>query len=154
MNHTKDMQKGFTLIELLIVIAILGILSVIGINNFLTARTKALDSQRKADLQTISKTLEAYVNDHKAYPTTAELPAWGQPFTDSNGTVYAAKLPADPTGHTYKYVPASDSKSYTLYAHLDNTQDPSIITPPLNPVIACGTAATPCNYKITSSNIQ
>src|SRR6187551_316600 len=104
------MKRGFTLIELLIVIAILGILSVIGINNFITARIKALDAERKSDLQTISKSLEAYINDHSLYPSTTELPAWGQPFTDTKGTIYTAKLPADPGGHTYAYVPASDKK--------------------------------------------
>ncbi len=158
------MRRGFTLIELLIVIAILGILSAIGIGNFKTARIKAVDTERKSDLQTIGKSLEAFVNDHRLYPLSdgsgkikcksdGSICDWGTPFTDTTGTIYTAKLPADPSGYTYVYSSA-DGTSYTLYAHLDNTQDPALISPPLNPTVQCGSATILCNYKITSSNIQ
>lgn len=150
--------KGFTLIELLIVIAILSILSTIGVANFRTTRIKALDSQRKSDLQTIAKSLEAYANDHHNYPVsstnnkitcqTDTICDWDQPFTDITGTIYAAKLPTDPSSYTYVYV--SDGSSYSLYAHLDNLQDPLVTT--FDPVILCG-ASLNCNYLLKSSNL-
>ncbi|MFA7309258.1 MAG: type II secretion system protein [Patescibacteria group bacterium] len=61
-------QKGFTLIELLVVIAIIGILSAIGLSALNSAREKARDSKRKADLQSLSLALESYYSDNTAYP--------------------------------------------------------------------------------------
>lgn len=155
---SSKLLPGFTLVELLIVIAILAILSTLGISNFQSARIKARDLSRKSDLQTIAKSLEAYVNDHRAYPLsdvdhkivckTGTSCNWGSPFTDDTGTVYTAALPTDPIGATYQYISTTGS-SYTLYAHIENTQDPTII-PGLG--ISCGSLE--CNYKVTSSNIQ
>lgn len=158
---TLSVPKGFTLIELLIVIAILAILSVLGIGNFISSRIKAQDLSRKSDLQTIAKSLEAYYNDHRAYPisdpsfkikckTDNSICDWGTPFADgpdslTSITLYAAKLPSDPKGYTYHYV--SNGTSYSLYAKLENTQDPSVST---YTGITCGSVE--CNYKITSSN--
>jgi len=144
---TTRIFKGFTLIELLIVIAILGLLSVLGIGNFHTALIKARDTTRKSDLSTIAKSLEAYMNDHREYPPSATL-VWGLPFTDPNGTIYTAKLPIDPGSFSYKYV--KSGATYTLYAHLENTEDPKIFFPATN---GCGGTEPSCNYKITSSNL-
>ncbi len=155
------MKKGFTLIELLVVIAIIGILSAIGINNFMTARIKAVDAQKKSDLQTISKSLEAYANDHQSYPMSDSngkiicqagnvICDWNTAFTDGTST-YTAKLPTDPNGYAYIY--SSTGKTYTLYAHLNNGQDPQINPSVIAQNRSCG-SATVCNYKITSSNTQ
>lgn len=152
-------KNGFTLVELLIVIAILAILSTLGVSNFQSARIKARDISRKSDLQTISKSLESYVNDHRSYPlsdsngriicksmnTTCN---WGDEFSDDNGTIYAVSLPEDGSGSSYWY--NSSGVSYTLYAHLENENDNSLDT---SIIQTCG-GETLCNYKITSSNIQ
>lgn len=135
------MKSGFTLVELLVVIAILAILSTLGVTNFQSARIKARDLARKSDLQTIAKSLEAYVNDHKEYPIT-DL-SWGSAFTDGQ-TIYVTKLP-DNTNQIYSY--ESDGKTYTLYTYLENTQDPTIQT---GLGVTCGTIE--CNYKIMSTN--
>jgi general secretion pathway protein G len=147
---------GFTLIELLIVIAILGILSTMGVGNFTTSRIKARDLARKSDLATIAKSLEAYVNDHRGYPLSdtngkivcladGTICNWGSPFVDDQGTIYVAKLP-DTSNGNYSY--KSDGKTYTLYARLDNVNDPAIQT--ITPAVSCG--ALSCNYKISSTN--
>ena len=153
-------HRGFTLIELLVVIAIIGILSAIGINNFMTARIKAVDAQKKSDLQTISKGLEAYMNDHQSYPSSnasgkiicqgaSTTCDWNTVFTDGTST-YIPKLPADPNGYTYIY--SSTGKNYTLYAHLNNSDDPQINASVVAQNISCGGSVI-CNYKITSSNL-
>ena len=154
-------RRGFTLIELLVVIAIIGVLSAVGLNNFITARIKAVDAQKKSDLQTIGKSLEAYVNDHQSYPLSDAngkiicqagnvICDWGTSFTDGTST-YAAKLPSDPNGYRYLY--SSTGKNYTLYAHLNNGDDPQINASVVAQNLSCGTSII-CNYKITSSNTQ
>lgn len=151
--------SGFTLIELLIVIAILAILSTLGIGNFISSRIKAQDLARKSDLQTIAKSLEAYVNDHRTYPlsdssgkivckTGNVTCAWGDSFTDDKGTVYAVTLPKEPSGRSYWYV--SNGSSYTLYTYLENVNDPGRIETGIT--IDCKPGIK-CNYKISSSNI-
>lgn len=151
-------RRGFTLIELLVVMAIIGILATLGISNFASARIKARDTKRKSDLSTITKALEAYANDHQSYPTgtagnldcTAPATcAWGGPFQDANGTLYAATLPADDnTGRQYYYQSAGGT-SYTLYTALENEHDPAF-DPSLS--VECGPDVT-CNYKVTSTNL-
>lgn len=149
------MRNGFTLIELLIVIAILSILSTLGIGNFMSARIKAKDVARKSDLQTIAKSLEAYVNDHRTYPrsdlngkiickTGNTTCNWGTPFTDDQGTIYSSTLPVPPSG-TYWY--ESDGTSYTISTQLENTNDTSSIIEEFD----CGDRV--CNYQVKSSNV-
>jgi len=146
---------AFTLIELLIVMAILGILTTLGISNFQSARVKARDAARKSDLQTIAKSLEAYANDYSGYPLSdagsiTDYP-WGDPFVDSKGTIYAATLPEDSSANRSYYY-ESDGTSYSLYAALENENDLSIDT---YTNTNCGTTTTiECNYRVTSSNIQ
>lgn len=142
-------KKGFTLIELLIVMAILGILATLGFGNFMQSRVKAKDIARKQDLQTIAKSLEAYANDKRSYPSAGEL-EWGQPFVDDTvtpSTIYAAKLPEDPGGYNYFYV--KSGTGYYLYAHLENTEDSSLLSSPVN---GCGGNEPSCNYRISSGN--
>lgn len=155
-------KRGFTLVELLIVIAILSILSTLGLANFQSSRIKARDLARKSDLQTIAKSLEAYVNDYRSYPlstndgkivckpSTSSVCDWGDAFADDNGTVYAAKLPEDTSGFTYWYS-SPDGTSFRLYAHLENNEDSSLDNS-LNQT--CGGTNLLCNYQIKSSNIQ
>jgi prepilin-type N-terminal cleavage/methylation domain-containing protein len=61
-------RKGFTLIELLVVIAIIGLLATIILADLNTARMKADDAKRMADLGSIQTALETYYIDHNAMP--------------------------------------------------------------------------------------
>ena len=141
-------------------IAIIGILTTIGIGNFQTARLKARDVQRKADLTTIAKSIEAYASDYKSYPNSDgsgkiiciapnTICDFGAPLVDANSTVYAAKLPTDPTPANNGYYYESDGTSYTIYATLENSLDPALVDPTtLNKT--CN--SLPCNYSLKSPN--
>ena len=79
MNHSVKMDRvhgGFTLIELLIVVAIIAILALIAVPNFLEASTRAKIVRACADLRSCAVALEAYRLDHDAYPNMA-IPGFG-----------------------------------------------------------------------------
>jgi prepilin-type N-terminal cleavage/methylation domain-containing protein len=62
-------RRGFTLIELLVVIAIIGLLASVVLVSLNSARAKARDTKRKADLAQISKALELYYDKYGTYIT-------------------------------------------------------------------------------------
>lgn len=122
------MRKGFTLIELLVVIAIIGSLSALLLPNYMGARERARDAQRKNDLKQIQKALEMYKQDQNppAYPTT--LPSvdscWSS-GSNCTGNIYMNKFPGDPnrTSNNYYYTYDNSNLTYTLCACLENKAD-------------------------------
>lgn len=84
-------KRGFTLVELLVVIAIIGILATIVSVNLLTARQKARDARRIADIKNIQLSLAQYYNDYLKYPTNI--------YTTLAPT-YMATVPYDPNSAT------------------------------------------------------
>ncbi len=159
--------KGFTLIELLVVMAILGILSTVGLNSFRLSQMKARDAKRKSDLGQVQRALEMYYSDHGNYPAAGAAGtihigvsdlAWGDgEMTDAEApeTVYLKELPKDPSGNLeYCYFYQSSPISYKLYARLENSQDQSC----LGGVAKCNDPQGTCggkayNYGVSSANI-
>ncbi|MBU1146489.1 type II secretion system GspH family protein [Patescibacteria group bacterium] len=66
-------KKGFTLIELLVVIAIIGLLSTLAVVALTSARTKARDSKRVADMKQVQTAMELYYSATNGYPVCAGL---------------------------------------------------------------------------------
>lgn len=140
-------QKGFTLIELLVVIVIIGILSTLGIVNYMDARMRARDAQRKTNLKEIQQALELYRIDQGAYP--ASLPTCGTPLRDpTNVKTYTTKVPCDPTNTSpFLYTYTLTGTSYTLVACLENVKDSNKDMPATNP--ACNGTS---NWSFTVTN--
>ncbi len=120
--------KGFTLVELLVVIAILAGLGAILVPNYMEARIRARDTQRKNDIKQIQKALELYKLNQTppAYPTGTSgngLPTAGSAWTVS-GVTYMNKFPADPVPTTYQYRYVRNAiDDYDLCTCLENNAD-------------------------------
>ncbi len=114
-------KKAFTLIELLIVIAIIGLLSTLSIVALNSARARARDARRVADVKQSRTALEMYYNENNTYPgALSQLTTTTPPLMRS--------IPVAPTlvdgscnvtQNTYAYAFQSESSgdgsaSYTL----------------------------------------
>ncbi|MBU0576275.1 prepilin-type N-terminal cleavage/methylation domain-containing protein [Patescibacteria group bacterium] len=96
-------QAGFTLVELLVVIFIIGILAALLVTNLAGIRSRAEDSQAKADLGELKKALRIYYNDYQAYPSDSSGAIIGcgasgtticsDSFSNGSDTVYMKDLP-------------------------------------------------------------
>ncbi len=109
-------QKGFTLIELLVVIAIIGILSSVVLASLNSARVKARDARRVADLKQIQVALELYYDANSHYPAAT--------LSSALAPTYISAVPTDPldsTAYAYAYSAASNPTGYHLGASLEQS---------------------------------
>lgn len=129
----RQLPKGFTLIELLIVIAIISILSVIGVTVFSGVQKSARNAKRIADMKAIVLALDQYYNDpvnNFNYPNPggswrSECNSWGGLTADSviPGLVpkYLVAFPSDPgmnkSTSTSCYLYRSNGTEYALLDH-------------------------------------
>ena len=68
MKLAGSQNRGFTLIELLVVIAIIGILSSVVLASLNSARSKARDAKRIAEVKQLMTALELYYDSNGRYP--------------------------------------------------------------------------------------
>lgn len=132
----KNPRSGFTLIELLVVIAIIGLLSSVVFASLNSARAKARDARRIADLTEIRKALELYFSDTDQYPATCPWSSWACWSSNFIGSQYIARLPVDPLNidlgscgpvpncHIYRYCQLSGGARYVLGVNLENPRTP------------------------------
>ncbi|MDD5071699.1 MAG: type II secretion system protein [Patescibacteria group bacterium] len=86
-------ENGFTLIELLVVISIIGFLATAVLVAFSSARLKARDARRRADLVQIQKALELYYDNKQTYPS--------EDYCDSSRGSCATPCPCDGSDWSY-----------------------------------------------------
>lgn len=69
---TNLLKSGFTLIELLVAIAIVAIITSIGVANLLTAQKQARDAARQEIIGNVQSAFEQYYAEFGAYPVGNE----------------------------------------------------------------------------------
>lgn len=133
-------QKGFTLIELLVVIAIIGILSSVVLASMNSARKKARDARRHADLKSLQLALESYYDTNGQYPTAAtEVDVSSSTLSALTTGGYITALPGDPApSQNYRYVTDTNGTEYCLGANLEGTVPTPADTCPTTKVTGTG----------------
>ena len=106
-------KKGFTLIELIVVIAIIGTLTGLIVNNLNDARARARDAKRKQDLGSFKTALRLYYNDNQTYPLDLSVD-----LTD-----YIKVMPEYDT-----YTQDDSGNGFTIKVTLENLSDPDLTT--------------------------
>ena len=142
----RRLNQGFTLIELLVVIAIIGVLASTVLASLNTARQKARNARRIADLRQISLALELYYDTNNRYPDPggswrSECAAWGNltPNQVIPGLTptYMPVFPSDPSmnkaANSSCYLYLSNGTDYALLDHaspdITYAAQPSLIDP-------------------------
>ncbi len=129
MNRNSS-KKAFTLVEMLVVVAIIGMLASLIFGGLITsARAKARDARRIADLANIQSVLELYYSKFGFYPEPQTN--WEDFTTILTGPeigIGISKVPKEPlasVGKTYYYGRSTDGQDYVLGAVLE-TKDPTL----------------------------
>ncbi len=105
-------QKGFTLVELLVAISIIATLTAIVLPNFMGAREKAKDAQKKQDMTAMKNSLRMYYNDNQEYPDTRAI--WQTAMA-----TYSPQMVG--IGYTYFYRQTNNGDGFQLCVDLDST---------------------------------
>ena len=155
MKQKKQSANGFTLIELLVVISIIGILSSFAVVSLNSARNKARDALRKADMTQLRTAINMYYDENNRYPVCgsyddnavdfgASVQVGSNCYITALNTAltggakpYLGQMPKDPknstnsptidTTYLYRYVSNSDGSIFAIVYRIEDNTDLQII---------------------------
>lgn len=130
-THDKT-SRGFTLLELLIVIAIIGILSVVVVVALDSSRAGSRDANRASQMQEFLKALELYYTEAGSYPddgiadggAALEFVEGSVPGNELRISEYLSRIPEDPRyleSEGYHY--CVDSVGSSMYLIINTEKD-------------------------------
>ncbi len=131
MKSSSPRKFGFTLIEILVVVAIMGVLLSIVMENIGSAQARSRDHKRIADIKAIQLALEQYYDGNNTFPLTGNLSLLAPAYLPSIQTDPSTKAQYDYAGLT---------NSFCIGAQLE-----IVATSSLADDAGCSTGATPAN---------
>jgi prepilin-type N-terminal cleavage/methylation domain-containing protein len=103
-------EQGFTLLELIVVVAVLGILVAIALQQFSLFRSRATDAAMRSDLKNAALAMETYYGEFLDYPASVSaLQLVG--YRKTNGVILTINV--------------SSPSSFSLTAAMPNGTQPS-----------------------------
>ena len=109
-SRVSSPEAGFTLLELIVVVAVLGILAAIAIQQFSLFRARAMDATMRSDLKNAALAMESYYGEFLDYPTSlSAIQLVG--YRKTNGVTLTVSV--------------TSPQSFTLNAAMPNGTQPS-----------------------------
>lgn len=136
-------KKGFTLIELLVAISIIATLTAILLPNFMGARERAKDAQKKQDMESVKNALRLFYNDTQSYPSG--IPA-GARVTNIGSTIVNYLPSVSGIGYTYYYQQLNNGDSFQLCVPLDAATGTDVADSQMR----CAILGNVCGVGVTS----
>lgn len=117
MKNTRR-SAGFTMIEILVVVAIIALLTTIGIISYNSTQKRARDGKRKADLEQIRSALVLYRTDNGIYPTSITWTTMAPITSYISGSSVSDPKPSPHPQYTYT---SATGATFQLCATLEAT---------------------------------
>src|SRR5882724_1384969 len=106
-------NRGFTLLELMVVIAVVGILAAIAIQQFSLYRSRATDASMRSDLKNAALAMESYYGEFLDYPASVNaIQLVG--FRKSTGITLTITVPTTSTFTLNAAMPNGTQPSFTF----------------------------------------
>ena len=113
----KEMTFGWK--TAVIAFAVFGVIALIAGLLLSHARQENRDLKRLSDIKAIQHALELYFHDCNQYPNVVRPGGQISGVETCQGNVYLARVPADPDGVAYSYLPCRDATIRECAADVD-----------------------------------
>ena len=112
-ENTVRNEQGFTLLELIVVVAVLGILMAIAIQQFSLYRSRATDAAMRSDLKNAALAMESYYGEFLDYPASVNaLRLVG--YRNTNGVTLTINVSSPSTFTLNAATPNGTQPSFTF----------------------------------------